>query len=121
MHVAIFVHCDYVLAKHHLSHPPESMHHFESLIRVLLPNAYKNQIMEYAFGRQRHVHNFRKIHLEHRQKNSNGSVADVEIFHWWFADDRCRVNRIPPVRDRGQMKNGVVFSCSVKSGMVAKG
>ena len=121
MHVAIFVYCDDVLAEHHLAHPPEPMHHFKSLIGVLLPDAHKNQIVKHPFGRQRYVHNLRKIHLEDRQKNSNRRVADVEIFHWRFTDDCCRINRIPTVRDRRQMENGVVFDCSVKSGMVAKG
>jgi hypothetical protein len=101
MHVAIFIHYDDILAEHHLSHSPKSMHYFESLIGILLPNAHKNQIVKYPFGRQGYVHNLGKIHLEHRQQNSDRSVADVEIFHWRFADNGCRIKRIPPVRDRG--------------------
>ena len=104
MHVAIFVHCNDVLAEHHLSHAPQPMHYFESLIRILLPDADKNQVMKHPFRRQRYVHDLGKIQLEDRQKNSNGGVADVEVFHWRFADDGCRINRIPSVRDRGDMR-----------------
>jgi hypothetical protein len=118
--IAIFVHCDDVFTEHHLPHAPKAMHYFESLIRILLPDAHENQIVEYAFGRQRHIHDFREIHFEYRQKNSNGGVADVEIFHWRFTDDGRRVNRVTSVRDRSQMENGVVFDCGVKPGMITK-
>ena len=67
MHVAIFIHGDDVLAEHHLAHSPEAMHDLESLIGILLSNADENQIMKDAFGRQRHVHDFRKIHFQDGQ------------------------------------------------------
>ena len=106
VHIAIFVHGDDVFAEHHLAHAPKPCITLKCLIRILLPDADEDQIVKYAFGRQRHVHNFRKIHFEDRQENSHAGVADVIIFHRRDADDCCWVNCVTPVGDRRQMEDG---------------
>ena len=63
----------------------------------------------------------REVHFEHWKQNPHTSVATVIIFHWRFADDGGGINRVAPVRDRGQMENRVVFNRGVKSGRIAKG
>src|SRR5262249_34714803 len=96
------------------------MHHLECLIWVLLSDTDENQVVKDAFGRQGHIYDFWKIHLEHRQKNSDTGVADVEIFHWRFADYCCGGDRVASGCDRGQMENGIVFDGSVKTRVITK-
>ena len=100
VHVAIFIHCHNVFTEHHLPHAPETVHDLKSLIRILFSNTDKDQIVKHAFGRQCHIHDFGKIHLEYRQENPHTSIADVIILHWRNAHNCCGVNRVAPVCDR---------------------
>ena len=100
MHVAIFVHDHDVFAEHHLSHSPKSVHDLEGLIRILLPDADKHEVVKNTFRRQRHIDDLREIHFENRQENPHAGVAHVEIFHRRNADDRGRINRIAAMGDR---------------------
>src|SRR5439155_23468740 len=120
MHVAIFVYSYDVFAEHHLAHTPEAVHHFESLIRILFPDADEDQIVKYAFRRQCHIYNFWEIHFEHWQENPHTSIADVVVLHRWDTDYCCRINRIMPVRDRCQVKNRIIFNRGVKASVITK-
>ena len=121
MDIAIFIHRHDVLAEHHLSHTPETVHHLERLIRILLSDAYEDQIVKYAFRRQRHVHNLWKIHFEHWQENPHARITDVIVFHRRFAHDRCGINCIASMGDGGHMENWIIFNRCIKAGVIAKG
>ena len=97
------------------------MHHLERLIGILFADTDKDQIVENAFRRQGHVHYLREIHFEYRQENPDTGIADVVILHGWNADDRCRIDCVTPMCNRGQMKNRIIFDCGVITGVIAKG
>jgi hypothetical protein len=120
VHIAIFVHGYDIFAEHHLAHAPQTVHHLESLVRILFPNTDEDQIVKYTFGRQRHVHDFRKIHFENWQQNTHARVPDVIIFHGRDADDCCWINRVTPMGNRRQMEHGVILDGSVITGVVTE-
>ena len=120
MHIAIFVNRHNVFAEHHLPHTPQAVHDFESLIWVLFPDTDENQIVKNALRRQRHVHDFREIHFEYWQEYLHTGVTDIIIFHRRYTHDRCWINRVAAMRNRGQMENWVIFDRGVKAGVIAK-
>src|SRR3989442_12662280 len=93
VHIAIFIHRHDVFTEHHLPHAPETVHHLERLIRVLLSDADEDQIVKYAFRRQRHVHNLWKIHFEHWRENPHARIADVIVVHLRLATGPCWFKR----------------------------
>ena len=97
------------------------MHDLESLIGVLFANTDEHQVVENTFWRQRHVHDFRKIHAKDRQKDPNGRVAHVKIFHRWRTDNRCWIKRIPPVSDGGYVEYRIFFNRRIETGVIAEG
>ena len=83
------------------------MHDFVGLHRVGFLDADENEVVEYAFRRQRDVHDLGEIHLEDRQEQFHARAADVKIFHRRNADNCRRINRVLAMCDGRDVKHRI--------------
>ena len=80
----------------------------------------KTRLLEDAFRRQRDFHYLGKVHLEDGQKEFHRSAPDVEIFHRRHADDGGWINGVLPVRDGGDVEDGIRLGQRVVAGVIAE-
>ena len=90
------------------------------LRRVGLLDAHEDEVVEDAFGRQREVHDLGEVHLEDGQEEFHGRAADVEVFHRRDADDGGGIDGVLPVRDGGDVEDGIRLGQGVVAGVVAE-
>ena len=76
--------------------------------------------MKDAELREVEVDHFGQDHLDHRQEDALGGFAQVRVFHGRRADDDRLVNRIAPVRDRGDVQHRVLVGQRVVAGVIAE-
>src|SRR5208282_6352984 len=96
------------------------MHYLVRLVRILFSDADKNEIMENALSRQRHIGYLWKIHFEHRQKDPDTGVSEIKILHWRHSNNGSGVNRCLAVGDRGKMKHRIPVNRRIKACMITK-
>ena len=100
VHVHVFVHRHDHLGKHHLPRPPQPVHQLEGLIGVLFLQAHEGQVVEDTLRRQGQVHQFRKVHLQHRHQDPHAGRPQPKILHRRLAHHRRGIHRVLPVGDR---------------------
>src|SRR5207302_5171334 len=109
-----------VFGEHHLPHAPEAVHDFVGLHRVTLPDAHEDEVVEDAFGRQRDVCDLGEVHPEYRQEKFYRCAANIKVFHRGHPYDGRRINRFLPMRDGGDVEDGIRLGQSVVAGVVAE-
>ena len=60
-------------------------------------------------------------HLQQRQEDPLGRLAEEIVLHRRLADDRRRVDRVLAVRDRGDVEGGIPVGQRVEAGVIAEG
>ena len=118
--VHVGVHDDDALGEHHLAHAPKAVHQLHGMVGELFLHRHDHHVMERAFRRQAHVHQFREVHFEHRQEQPHAGIAEIEILHRRTADDGARINRVAPMRDRGDVETRIRLRQRVVTGMIAE-
>src|SRR6266568_4012266 len=120
LHVAVFIHHDYALGEHRLTQGPDGVHHLACVAGVTLLDRNKHEVMEDTFDGKIDVNNLRNGHLHCGQEDTLDSLTHPRIFHRWLADDGCGVDGIFPMRDAGEMEDGIFVRHSVEAGVVAE-
>src|ERR1700687_290437 len=121
LHVYIFVYHHDALGKHGLPQRPDRIHYLASLARVRLLDGDDHQIVKDALDRQVDVDEFGDRQLHQRQEDALDCLAHVSVFLRRLADNRRRVNGIFPMRDAGNVKDGIKIFERVEAGVVAEG
>ena len=119
VHVVVYHHDD--LGEHGLPQRPNGIHDFSRVPGIGLPNRHNHQIMKNPLRRHRHVHNFRVLHLHHRQKDPLHRVAHVKILLRRRPHYRRQVNRLLAVCRALHVKDRVLPFERIKPGVIAKG
>ncbi|OPZ81423.1 MAG: hypothetical protein BWY76_03038 [bacterium ADurb.Bin429] len=96
------------------------MHHLARMAGKLFFDGDDGQVVKDAGDGQVQVHDLRQHHLHQRQEEALGDFAQVTILHRRPADDSGGVDGIFPMRDGGDMEDGVVVRQRVVSGVVAE-
>ena len=97
------------------------MHDAACLLRVVLADPDEGGVVEAAVAGQVVVLDVGDEHLEERQEDPLGRLAEVVVLLRRQADERRGKDRVAPMRDRGHLDDGVSIGQRVEAGVVAEG
>lgn len=119
VHVLVHHHDD--LREHHLPQAPKGVHHLADLAGVAFVDGNETKVVENSFQREIHVHHFRELFLDDWQEDALRGLAHVAVLHGRRPHQRGGIDGVFPVRDGGDVEDGVVVRQGVIPGVVAEG
>ena len=100
---------------------PDRVDHLLAVAGIALLDPDDHIVMEHAFNGHVHVEDVGRDHLEQRQEYALRGLAEICVFLRRAADQRGRIDGVPPVRNGGNMEYRVLIRFGVVAGMVAEG
>ena len=87
----------------------------------LFLDGYDNAVVEHALKRHIDIHDLWQHLLEQRQKDALCRLGEKAVLHGRLSDDCGRVDGILAVRDRCDVKNGVIIRKRIVACVIAEG
>src|ERR1700728_1258552 len=120
LHVDVVIDNYYDLREHRLPERPDRVHRLTRVARVAFADGHNHQILKNSLRRHRHVHDFRMLHLHHRQEHALDHVADEIVLLRRRAHDGRQVDWLFAVRDAIDVEDRIGPFQRIKTGVIAE-
>ena len=121
LHVHVLVEDHQRLGLGHLAGAPQAVDHLLGLARVLLLDGDQAEVVEDPLHRHAVVDDLRGDHLQERQEEPLGRLAEPLVLDRRRPDHGGRVDGVLPVGDGHHVEGRVVVGQRVEAGVVAEG